>query len=122
MAALIRKNGIALILAVFVFSLFASMASASKLELKELGDRIRNLQEKIDRAYEELRKLNEEGTEQDQEQAQLIMAQIKEMQSEIYELQKNIEVIKNGGGHNGNQNLSDRDRRDDERSRKLSMR
>lgn len=121
MKPLISKSGIGLMILAFVFCLFGTVASASKLEMYELGERIRVLQGKIDVAYEELRKLNEEGGEQAQEQAQLIMGMIKEMKAEKQVLQKNLEKLKNNGGSS---NLSDNQdfRKDAERLKKLDKR
>lgn len=121
MKPLISKSGIGLMILALVFCLFGTVASASKLEMYELGQRIRELDVKIEAAYEELRKLNEEGGEQAQEQAQLVMAMIKEMKAEKQVLQKNLDKLKNNGGCS---NLTDNQdcRKDAERLQKLDKR
>lgn len=124
MKSLIIRNGIGLLVLTLVFCLFSSVASASKLEMYEIGERIKELDMKIDRAYEDLRKLNEEGGAAVQEEAQVIMSLIKEMKAEKQALQSSLAKLKNGNhGHNSfrSEKLHD-SRRDVERLAKLSKR
>lgn len=92
-----NRKSICIILTLFVFSMVGSLlqAAVNKQQLFEIGQQIRELNEKISEAYEELRKLNEEGGPAAQEQAQLIMMQIKEMKEDLKTLKAVQENMKN---------------------------
>lgn len=124
MISLINRSGIGLLVLSLVFCLFGSMASASKLEIYELSQRIREVQTKIDQAYEQLRKLNEEGGEQAQEEAQLLMALIKELKAEKQGLEKSMDKLKKGISSNNHNKPADAQDfyRDAERLEKLNKR
>lgn len=96
MKNLVSKKSIATVLVLFVFTLFGSMLqAATKHEMFEVGQEIRELNQRITLAYEELRKLNEEGGPEAQEQAQLIMSEIKEMKADLKTLKAVLENMKN---------------------------
>ncbi len=97
----IKRNGICLILVAFVFSLFTcSLAAATKTEIYELSQQIKQKQTQITSLYAELRKLNEEGGPDAQEKAQIIMEQIKVLREDVARLKKNLDQIKStASGH-----------------------
>lgn len=98
----VTRNGICLILVAFVFSFLASaLSAATKTEIYELSQKIKQKQAKITTLYAELRKLNEEGGPEAQEKAQIIMEQIKALREEVTILKKNLNQIKStaGSGH-----------------------
>lgn len=99
MSSLSRKNGICIILFAFVLSLIGSaLHAASKHEIYQLSQQIKQKQNQINTLYAELRKLNEEGGPEAQEKAQIVMAQICELKQELGELQKDMQKLKKAAG------------------------
>ncbi len=95
MSSLIRKHGICLILAAFVFSLIGSALHAvTKHEIFELSQQIKAKKAEITSLQAELRKLNEEGGPEAQEKAQIIMEQISELREQLRVLNKNLDELK----------------------------
>ncbi|GEM_PF-1346249 len=94
-----RKNAICVVLFAFVLSLIGNVLyAASKHEIYQLSQRIKQKQTQIDNLYAELRKLNEEGGPESQEKAQIVMAQICELKKELAELHKNMQKLKKDAG------------------------
>jgi septal ring factor EnvC (AmiA/AmiB activator) len=98
MKSLTRRSILAIALLAVAFSFCTGLLeAATKHDIFETSERIKELNQKISAAYEELRVLNEEGGEHAQEQAQLIMAEIKEMKAELSVLEQSLASMKSGG-------------------------
>lgn len=96
MNTLINRKNIWLVLTLFVFAMVGSiLQAATKQEMFEVGQEIREIQAGIKVAYEELRKLNEEGGPDSQEEAQIIMQQIKEMKEDLRTMKAVLDNMKN---------------------------
>lgn len=92
----VTKRSIWLVLTIFIISMLGSaVQAASKQEMYEVSQKIKQLNEKVKQAYIELRKLNEEGGPEAQIKAQKLMKQIKGYKADIYTLKAVLKNMKN---------------------------
>ncbi|MGM0600501.1 MAG: hypothetical protein ACQETH_11885 [Candidatus Rifleibacteriota bacterium] len=92
----VTKKTIWLVLTIFIISMLGSaVQAASKHEMYEVSQKIKQLNEEIRLAYIELRKLNEEGGPEAQVEAQKLMEKIQGHKADVYTLKAVLKNMKN---------------------------